>query len=465
MRRETVRIVLIGAALSLAASSCVRGDTDPELEVQGTTTIATIVEEVIITTTTDAPPFAGTDVLVTGPAADDATVAAMNEVLGAWAEPQGIAVEYRGEADWGAALTLQVRAGAEPDITLFESASTMAGFHRSGALKPAAEAVQQTVDANWSPEWRAFGEVDGVLVGVPIHNRLESAVWYQPGVFAAKGYQVPQTFDELLTLATLMIESGDTPLCVGLESGVPDKPLGTPATAWIGDLVLSASTPGLYDAWVQRAIPANDERIVAQMQALTDFWNTPGIVFGGTGLAAETDAADHAQDLYDQRCLMQRADRSFQEPLGSVSTLSGEPVGFADGSPEAFDVFGFPSNQGTPIQASVTTAAAFADRPEVWAVLDFMASPDFVNQLQQTGTVSGVSSALGVDINLYSPLQQSFVRALANASVVRPAPNDVMIPEIGEGVFPAEATAMVLGQKAAPDAANAVEAAWAAATG
>ncbi len=54
----------------------------------------------------------------------------------------------------------------------------------------------------------------------------KSLVWYPKKAWDAAGYQVPQTWDELLALTQQIADDGDTPWCIGIESGA--------ATGWAG---------------------------------------------------------------------------------------------------------------------------------------------------------------------------------------------------------------------------------------
>ena len=103
----------------------------------------------------------------------------------------------------------------------------------------------------------AFGNVDGTQYGVPFKSDLKSLVWYVPRAFEEKGYEVPETLDEFNALIDQMIANGDTPLCVGIESG---PATGWPFTDWVEELVLREQGIDFYNQWVAHEIPFNDPR-------------------------------------------------------------------------------------------------------------------------------------------------------------------------------------------------------------
>ena len=78
-------------------------------------------------------------------------------------------------------------------------------------------------------------------------ERPQVIVWYKPAVFEAGGYDIPQTWDELKALTDTMIADGNTPWCVGIESG---QATGWTFTDWTEDLMLRYHGGEAYDQWV-----------------------------------------------------------------------------------------------------------------------------------------------------------------------------------------------------------------------
>ena len=103
-------------------------------------------------------------------------------------------------------------------------------------------------------------------------------MWYRPANFAAGGYSVPGTWDELKALSQTMIDDGNTPWCLGIESG---GATGWPFTDWVEDLTLRFEGADYYDQWVNHDIPFNDDAMNAIWNEILDLWNTPGAGFAG----------------------------------------------------------------------------------------------------------------------------------------------------------------------------------------
>ena len=143
---------------------------------------------------------------------------------------------------------------------------------------------------------------------------------------------------------------------------------------------------------------------------------------------------------------------------------------FGDGE-GAIDTFYFPSDEGAPVLVAGTSAAAFRDAPEVWAVMNYYASSDYANnrqvaQLERKGQEAGrdisgyLSAATGADPANYSALEQGFLEVLATGTPAGFDASDQMPGEVGSGTFWREATALVNGDTDAQAAADAIEESW-----
>ena len=403
--------------------------------------------------------LAGTTVVITGPERDEVEGGSIQAALDIFAAENDMTITYTGSADWEAEVNVQVEAGTPPDISYFPQPGKLADFYRNGDLLALPDDLNGTVAANWSDAWTVFGNVDGDQVGIPIKNDLKSLVWYKPARFEELGYDVPETFDAFVELVETGIADGNTPLCVGVESG---QATGWLYTDWVEEMILRFEGPEFYDQWVAHDVPFNDDRVVAQMQAVLDLWSTPGAVFAAGGsITSSHHSRDGSQGIVDNDCLMQRQ-ASFAAGQFPEGTNFADPA-----DPEAIDAFYFPSNEGRPLLGAGVLAAAFADRPEVWAVMEHISGPDYAKNRQEAQTAaagggnSGFLSAVnGLDQSVFNGLEQSFLQILADADVVRFDGSDLMPADVGAGTFWTEGTSAINGDQDAAEAADKIEASW-----
>ena len=448
MQKTRVRrfgAMLVG--LSLVAAAC-GGDDDGDTAEAPADEPAAAEEE--------APAEGKTEILVTGPERSEEQAGALQEVLGAWGEANGVEVTYLGSADWEAEINTQVEGGNPPDISIFPQPGKLADFARAGYVVPVADFA--LAENDWSDAWNVFGVVDGVTYGVPVKSDMKSLVWYKPTTFAEAGYEVPTTFDEFLALVDAMANdgSGTKPLCVGIESG---QATGWTYTDWVEEMVLRQHGAEVYDGWVSHDIPFSDDRIKQSMQAVVDLW-TEDNVYAASGTIAATAFGDNGIPLVEGDCYMHRQ-ASFFSGFIPEGTVFG---------PEGVDVFYFPDINGdAPVLGAGTLAAAFNADPNVHALLGYMSSAEYAEARQKaqqalkggSPALSGfLSAAQGQDLSVYEPLEQSILNALASAGIVRFDASDLMPADVGAGTFWTEGTSLVNGDITVDEAAAAIDASW-----
>ena len=403
----------------------------------------------------------GKEVTVFGSESSDEEAGAMQDALNVLGEQTGMKITFVGARDFEEQINSQVTGGNPPDIAIFPQPGKLRDFATSGDLKDLPDNVIATAKDNWSDSWLKFWQTeDGKQVGVPVKSDLKSLVWYSPAAFKAKGYEVPKTKKDFYTLVDKMIANGDTPLCVGIESG---PATGWPFTDWVEELILREKGIDFYNDWVAHKVPFNDPAVVAAFKEVSDLWAKPGVVYAAGGSIAATPFGDNAQALVDGKCMMHRQANFF-------ASFFPEGTKFGDGE-GAIDTFYFPSDEGAPVLVAGTSAAAFRDAPEVWAVMNYYASSDYANnrqlaQLARKGQTKGrdisgfLSAAKNADAANYSPLEQGFLEVLATGTPAGFDASDQMPAEVGSGTFWREATALVNGETTPQEAADAIEASW-----
>ncbi len=241
-----------------------------------------------------------------------------------------------------------------------------------------------SVQENWADSYLAFSNVDGTQYGVPFKSDLKSLVWYVPSVWKEKGYEVPKTLTEFKTLMDKMIANGDTPLCVGIESGAGHRlavhRLGRGAgPARAGHRLLQPV--GRPRGPVRR--PAGRSTRSTRSPVPTACGRrrapcTPPAVRSPPRRSVTT-----AEPLVQGKCMMHRQANFF-------SAFFPEGTQFGDGDGQV-STFYFPSDEGHPVLVGGISAGAFRDAPEVWKVMEYLGSAEFANarQAAQSERVGG----------------------------------------------------------------------------
>lgn len=400
--------------------------------------------------------LSGTEVTVFGPESSENEAGAMQDVLDVFAEQSGITITYTGARDFSDQITAQADGGSPPDIAVFPQPGRVVDFGQEGLLSPVPADIVERINAQWPDGTNAAYEADGETWGLQSKTDLKSIIWFNNQVFADGGYSIPDTWDGLKDLSNEMIDDGITPWCVGIESG---PATGWTFTDWMEDLVLRIEDENVYDQWVENEVEFSDPRIVGVAEEILDLWNTPGAVFAAGGSIAATPFGDNGGPLVEGECAMHR-----QASFYAAFLPDGTDIG-PDG---AVDVDYFPAagDGRTPVLTAGTAVSAFRDAPEVWAVIEFLASAEGSTerqraQAERTGGTSGYLSAnLEQDLSVYNDLERSFVEILQTADPARFDASDMMPGEVGAGTFWTEGTSAVNGDKSVEDAFAAIDSSW-----
>jgi len=360
----------------------------------------------------------------------------------------GIKIDYEGTGDFETQIGIRVNGGNAPDIAIFPQPGLMATF--ADKLKPASDKLKELATANYTPDWINYGTVNGTLYGTSFDANVKSFVWYSPKLFADKGYTVPTTWAELITLTDKIKADGiDTPWCAGIESG---EATGWPATDWVEDMVLRTAGPEVYDQWVKHEIPFNDPKIVAALDRAGSILRNPDYV-GDVKSIATTSFQAGGLPILDGKCGLHRQ-ASFYAAQWPEGTKVAE-----DG-----DVFAFylPGDDAAnkPLLGAGQFVTAFADRPEVETVRQFLAGGTFFNERMKKGPFTTANNKADIN-NAADPVIKLSMELLRDTSVTfRFDASDLMPAEVGASKFWTEMTAWIAEGKDTQAALDAIEAAW-----
>jgi alpha-glucoside transport system substrate-binding protein len=346
-----------------------------------------------------------------------------------FAECTGIEVSYEGSKEFETQIGVRAKAGNPPDLAIFPQPGLLAS--QAGNLKPAPQEVSDLVDEGWSEDWKKYGTVDGTFYAAPMLANIKGYVWYVPAVFEEKGWEVPTTWDEMMTLTeTIASEEEEMkPWCAGFESG---EATGWPGTDWVEDAVLRDHGPEVYDQWVAHEIPFNDPKIVESFDRVGDILKNDDYVNGGFGDSRSilsTAFAEAGQPVLDGACAMHHQ-ASFQAANWPEGTDVSE-----DGDIWAFMTPPVDPASGTAITGGGEMVGAYTDTPEVVALQSFMASAEFANLRVEQG--GAISANKGLDPELAgSDLDRQSIELLQDPETVfRFDGSDIMPGAVGANSF------------------------------
>ncbi|HYN29572.1 MAG TPA: ABC transporter substrate-binding protein [Dermatophilaceae bacterium] len=309
----------------------------------------------------------------------------------------GAEIKYEGSKEFEAQLPVRVKGGNAPDIAYLPQPGLLKTMVETGKVKPAPAEVVANVD-KFMPESKGWGTVDGTFYAAPLGANVKSFVWYSPSAFKEKGYEIPKTWADLLTLSDKIVADnagGDVkPWCAGIESG---EATGWSATDWVEDVMLRTAGAETYDKWVTHEIPFNDPAVATALAEVGKILKNDKYVNGGFGdvkTIASTSFQDGGQPILDGTCYMHRQ-ASFYAANWPEGTKVAE-----DGDVWAFYL---PAKDETtkPVLVGGEFTAAFADRPEVKAFQTYLSSVEWANERAKTcGSGGCVTANKDADPNL-----------------------------------------------------------------
>jgi len=344
-----------------------------------------------------------------------------------------VTVEIVGR-DRPAILETRIAAGNPPDVSPIPWLGLMTEWAREGHLVPLDGLVDVTeqIDA-----LTPLGYVDGQLYGTWQSANVKSLVWYNVHEFEARGYEIPQTWDELMDLSDQIVADGGVPWSIGLESGAAS---GWPGTDWIEDIMLRTAGPEVYDQWVDHEIPWTHPAVVEAFETFGEIVLNPDYVLGGPVGALTTNFGDAAAPLFTD------------PPQAFLHKQATFISGFiTDQFPELepgvdFDVFAFPEINpefGTPVMGGGDVSIVFdtggplnGTREEVIAFVQFLSSVEAQTiWASELGEMAANKNIDPMAVYPDDPIARTAWNMLLEASAFRYDGSDMMPGAVGAGSF------------------------------
>ena len=377
----------------------------------------------------------------------------------AWAQFSkctGITIKYEGSDQFEAQLPTRIAGGNAPDIAFIPQPGLLSKLVSQGGPVAAPEGVTANMD-KWNAAWKNYGTVDGTFYSAPLGSNMKSLVWYSPTTFKAKGYTVPTTWAEMMTLSDKMVSDGTKPWCGGIESG---GATGWPATDWLEQVVLGTQGGDVYDQWIAHTVKFDSPQITAAMDTVAGWMKNPKYVnagFGDVKTIATTAFQDAGKPILSGKCgmLQQASFYAAQWPSFKKDVKIAE-----DGDIFAFYLPQQSDKVPTPIVGGGEFVTAFSDKAEVQQFQTFLSSSLFASNKVKLG--GWVSANSGVDLALYTdPISKLSAEYLTKTDATfRFDASDLMPAAVGAGAEWKQLTAWFATDQSTQTTLQNIDAAW-----
>lgn len=398
--------------------------------------------------------FEGTSVSMAGPFTDEDAVI-FNSTIAAFEEATGIDVQYEGSNEFETSISVRVDAGDPPDIADFPQPGLLENFVEAGEIVDVSSFIDEAwLQENYDQSWLTMATMEGpdgeIMAGVWHRFNGKSLVWYPAEEFEASGYEIPETWDELMELTETIASDGDAPWCIGIESGTAT---GWPATDWMEEIMLRTTSLENYDAWTEGELSFTSPEVTNAAETMAEIWLTEGYVYGGRESIVSTSFGDSVTPMFEDppQCWLHKQ--------GNFIT-SFFPSGAQAG--EDYDFFYLPpidEEHGRPFLVAGDLMAMFNDRPEVRAVMQYFTYGEAVRGWLAAG--GAISPHNDAQLDWYGDDIERGVAELVNESTaVRFDGSDLMPGEVGSGSFWKGMTDWIAGTVDLETALQEIEAAW-----
>ncbi|MGN9756199.1 ABC transporter substrate-binding protein [Streptomyces sp. SD31] len=299
-------------------------------------------------------------------------------------------------------LGSKVAGGQPPDIAMLPQPGAIKQAVDKKWAKPLGADAVKELQANYSQGWQDIGKVDNKQYGVYYKAANKSLIWYNNAVFENAGATEPKTWDELLTTAQTVYDSGVTPFSVGGAEGWT-------LTDWFENIYLSQAGPEKYDQLAKHEIKWTDASVKNALTTLAQVWGKKDYVAGGATGALQTDFPASVTQTFtggDQP----KAAMVYEGDFAQVNITQAKAEVGTDAK-----VFPFPAVGDTaPVVSGGDAAVILQDSKAAQALATFLASPDAATIQAKLGGY--LSPNKNVDNSAYpNDVQRKIAKALIDS--------------------------------------------------
>ena len=390
-----------------------------------------------------------------------------NAVLAAFAAATGITIQQDRIGTSHETLLRTRIEGGDPglDMAVLAQPSGVVDYGQKGKIVDVATILDSAkLKTENSPATLGLVTDGDHIWGIPYKEDVKGVIWYPIKAFAAAGYKVPTTWDEMIALSDQIVKDGKgNPWCIGIEQGTAT---GWEATDWVEEVVLRTAGLDVYNKWITGEVKFDSPEIKAAFDKVAQIFFTPNYVYGGNTAIVATStktAMDpmFTDDLANPGCWMQNVPGWYGPGFFPDQRASGQPSKYIIG--EDVGLFALPpiDPKNVPAEGSADNLMVIHDRPEVRAVAQFLATPSGIQKWIEAG--GALSPNLTTPAAWYADhyVLQAGADIVKNATALGFDASDLMPPSVGSGTFWTEIVKWIQDNGAnTEDRLKAIDASW-----
>ena len=350
--------------------------------------------------------------------------ASFKAVVAPFTQQTGITVNIESTRDLNTILTTRTQAHNPPSLAVLPNPGKMQELAKKNQLI----ALDSFLDMNkihndYASAWTDLGSYNGKLYAIFFKAANKGTVWYNPTAFQSAGYQIPATWQDLVTLSNNIASSGKYPWSMGVSAAAAS---GWPAADWVAQIYLNQSGPDMYDKWVAHQIPWTDASIKTAFQTFGQVANGNHYINGAPQSILATTPQDASYLPYDS------PPKSYLYYLGDF-TAGFITTQFASLQPgTGFNFFPFPTINSS-YQGAVTGGAdvvvAMKNDSATQQLVKYLATANAQEIWVKRGGFTSVNKS--VPLSAYpDPVAKASAQMLTSASTYRFGADDLMPSQV-----------------------------------
>jgi alpha-glucoside transport system substrate-binding protein len=317
---------------------------------------------------------------------------AFQKVLTQFTKNTGIKTKYESARDFLPVIRTRLAAGNPPEVAIIPRPGVVAELARDDSLIPLEDLGldPDKINENYSDTWTSLATVDDKLYGVVAKANSKSLIWYKPTSFQQNGFQIPKTWDELMTITEKYKSMGKNPWAVGAQGRDNSWTL----TDWFENIYARQAGKDNYTKLFNGDLAFNDQTVKDTLNTMTSVINDK-YVAGGIDTALAIGFVDGIGRVFSKN------------PVAEMYMEGGFVGGIALGQVNpslkiGTDIDSFPwpeikAENGNPLVGGGDVASAFVNDEDAAKLIEYLSTPEAGDIWVSTGAIAspneGVNSS------------------------------------------------------------------------
>ena len=318
---------------------------------------------------------------------------AFQKVLTQFTQDTGIRTKYESARDFLPVIRTRLAANNPPELAIIPRPGFVAELAGDDVLIPLEDLGldPDEINENYSETWTNLATVDDTVYGVVAKANSKSTVWYKPNSFRENGFEVPQTWDQLLQITEQYKAKGSTPWAVGAQGDENSWTL----TDWFEQIYARQSGPEMYSQLFETGeVPFNDQSVKDALTEMVKIVNDENVA-GGIDTALGISFVDAIGRVFGKN---PRAEMFYEG--GFVGGIATQQVNTALQPGRDIDWFEFPTineDHGNPLVGGGDVAAAFVNNEDVAELMEYLSTPEAGRIWVSTGAIASPNEGVADD--------------------------------------------------------------------